>query len=151
MISVLIHVMRWRSHCFLSRFHVKPSTIEAQFLELFPFDHNFLYICFQTFREWDTLNWLRDMLKGLRHVRFEIVFLKETRYPTMHCYKLDYAVHGSKMVELETIYLLYRKKIHIVIEYYYFDNDNFQHVENIMYDVVKQIYWKWIFFNLCSN
>ena len=22
---------------------------------------------------------------------------------------------------------------------YYFDNDNFQHVENIMYDVVKQI------------
>ena len=116
MISVLIHVMRWRSHCFLSRFHVKPSTIEAQFLELFPFDHNFLYICFQTFREWDTLNWLRDMLKGLRHVRFEIVFLKETRYPTMHCYKLDYAVHGSKMVELETIYLLYRKKIHIVIE-----------------------------------
>ena len=139
MISVLIHVMRWRSHCFLSRFHVKPSTIEAQFLELFPFDHNFLYICFQTFREWDTLNWLRDMLKGLRHVRFEIVFLKETRYPTMHCYKLDYAVHGSKMVELETIYLLYRKKIHIVIEYYYFDNDNFQHVEIIMYDVVKQI------------
>ena len=116
MISVLIHVMRWRSHCFLSRFHVKPSTIEAQFLELFPFNHNFLYICFQTFREWDTLNWLRDMLKGLRHVRFEIVFLKETRYPTMHCYKLDYAVHGSKMVELETIYLLYRKKIHIVIE-----------------------------------
>ena len=116
MISVLIHVMRWRSHCFLSRFHVKPSTIEAQFLELFPFDHNFLYICFQTFREWDTLNWLRDMLKGLRHVRFEIVFLKETRYPTMHCYKLDYAVHGSKMVELETIYLLCRKKIHIVIE-----------------------------------
>ena len=79
------------------------------------------------------------MLKGLRHVRFEIVFLKETRYPTMHCYKLDYAVHGSKMVELETIYLLYRKKIHIVIEYYYFDNDNFQHVEIIMYDVVKQI------------
>ena len=116
MISVLIHVMRWRSHCFLSRFHVKPSTIEAQFLELFPFDHNFLYICFQTFREWDTLNWLRDMLKGLRHVRFEIVFLKETRYPTMHCYKLDYAVHGSKMVELEKIYLLCRTKIHIVIE-----------------------------------
>ena len=116
MISLLIPVMRWRNHCFLSRFHVKPSTIEAQFLELFPFDHNFLYICFQTFREWDTLNWLRDMLKGLRHVRFEIVFLKETRYPTMHCYKLDYAVHGSKMVELEKIYLLCRTKIHIVIE-----------------------------------
>ena len=150
MISVLIHVMRWRSHCFLSRFHVKPSTIEAQFLELFPFDHNFLYICFQTFREWDTLNWLRDMLKGLRHVRFEIVFLKETRYPTMHCYKLDYAVHGSKMVELETIYLLIERK-YILSLNYYFDNDNFQHVEIIMYDVVKQIYWKYTFLNICSN
>ena len=46
------------------------------------------------------------MLKGLRHVRFEIVFLKETRYPTMHCYKLDYAVHGSKMVELEDIFVV---------------------------------------------
>ena len=150
MISVLIHVMRWRSHCFLSRFHVKPSTIEAQFLELFPFDHNFLYICFQTFREWDTLNWLRDMLKGLRHVRFEIVFLKETRYPTMHCYKLDYAVHGSKMVELETIYLLCKKE-NTYCHWATIDNDNFQHVENIMYDVVKQIYWKYTFFNLCSN